>query len=82
VRLGELDVSDVVIECIVGQEPLADSHMLRLEFEFAGRNPSGEAIFRLDFRPALSGLQSYQIRIYPYHELLSHRFEVGRMLWL
>ena len=55
---------------------------LRLEFEHAGRNDGGEAIYRLDFKPSLSGLQSYQIRLYPYHELLSHRFEVGRMLWL
>jgi starch phosphorylase len=82
VRLGELDVNDVVVECIIGSVPFTDSHLLRLEFEFAGKNESGEAVFRLDFRPALPGLQSYQIRIYPYHELLSHRFEVGRMLWL
>ena len=55
---------------------------LRQEFEYAGRNDAGEAIFQLDFRSELPGLQSYQIRLYPYHELLSHRFEVGRMLWL
>jgi starch phosphorylase len=85
VRLGELDVADVVVECVVRPEPRGrDEADLRLEFEQAGRNDAGEAIYRLDFRPspALPGLQSYQIRVYPYHELLSHRFEVGRMLWL
>jgi len=83
VRLGELDVSDVVVECIVGAEPATETSTgLRQEFEYSGRNDAGEAIFHLDFRPELPGLQSYQIRVYPYHELLSHRFEVGRMLWL
>jgi starch phosphorylase len=85
VRLGELDVADVVVECVVSPEPRSgDGATLRLEFEQAGRNEAGEAIYKLDFKPspALPGLQSYQIRVYPYHELLSHRFEVGRMLWL
>jgi starch phosphorylase len=83
IRLGELDVSDVVVECLVGAEPATETTTgLRQEFEYSGRNEAGEAIFHLDFRPELPGLQSYQIRVYPYHELLSHRFEVGRMLWL
>ena len=83
VRLGELDVSDIVVECVVSPEPRTDNGTaLGLEFEHAGRNEAGEAIYQLDFEPSLSGLQSYQIRLYPYHELLSHRFEVGRMLWL
>jgi starch phosphorylase len=83
VQLGALEVADVVVECIVGPEPMAETVApLREEFEYAGRNEAGEAIFKLDYKSELSGLQSYQIRIYPYHELLSHRFEVGRMLWL
>ena len=83
VRLGELDVSDVVVECVVSPEPRTENGAaLRLEFEHAGRNDAGEAIYQLDFKPLLPGLQSYHIRLYPYHELLSHRFEVGRMLWL
>jgi starch phosphorylase len=28
------------------------------------------------------GLQHFKIRIYPYHPLLSHPLECGRMLWL
>jgi len=27
-------------------------------------------------------MQTYQVRMYPYHELLSHPFEMGRMLWI
>jgi starch phosphorylase len=82
VRLGELDVGDVIVECIVGPDLPEGEATLRLEFEYAGRNDAGEAIYRLDFQSGIPGLQTYQIRVYPYHELLSHRFEVGRMLWL
>ena len=38
--------------------------------------------FSLDLDPPLPGLQLYQIRTYPCHELLSHRFETGCMIWL
>jgi starch phosphorylase len=41
-----------------------------------------ETLYRLDLQPPLSGLQYYKIRIYPSHPLLSHRFEMGCMLWI
>jgi starch phosphorylase len=83
VQLGGLDVADVVVECIVEPEnPTEGAAPVTHQFEYTGRNDAGEAIFRLDFRSALPGLLSYRIRVYPWHELLSHRFEVGRMLWL
>jgi hypothetical protein len=28
------------------------------------------------------GLEHFKIRLYPYHRLLSHPLECGRMLWL
>ncbi len=41
-----------------------------------------EAIFELEFTPPFSGLQAYKLRLYPYHTLLTHRFEMGLMKWI
>jgi starch phosphorylase len=38
--------------------------------------------YRLDLEPEWCGRLSYQIRMYPYHELLTHPFELGLMVWL
>jgi starch phosphorylase len=38
--------------------------------------------FGLEFAPEGSGLLHYQIRVYPYHTLLAHPFELGCMLWI
>jgi len=46
------------------------------------RNEQGETLFHLELHPALPGLQFYQIRLFPYHPQLAHRFETGLMLWL
>jgi starch phosphorylase len=46
------------------------------------RQDSAKALYTLRFAPPYSGLQHYRIRAYPSHPLLSHRFEMGRMLWL
>jgi starch phosphorylase len=84
VTLGTLVPEDVVVECVLGRESATG------EFEtvsvhplgHAGRMPDGRALFRLDLRPPGSGLLDYQIRVYPWHELLAHPFELGRMRWL
>jgi starch phosphorylase len=39
----------------------------------------GAAVFALDAQPVECGQFATQIRIYPWHELLSHRFELGLM---
>ena len=51
-------------------------------FAAQSRLDSGETLFALDLDPPLPGLQHYQIRIYPHHDQLSHRFETGCMIWL
>ena len=82
--LRGLDASDVQVECVIGREDehhdfTACEHIL---FRANGKTESGETRFTLDLTPPLPGLQHYQIRMYPYNELLSHRFETGRMIWL
>ena len=49
--------------------------------EVPSDSPSN-AGFRIEFNPPFPGMQTYQIRMYPYHEFLSHPFEMGRMLWI
>jgi starch phosphorylase len=39
----------------------------------------GAAVFALDAQPIECGQFETQIRIYPWHELLSHPFELGLM---
>ena len=83
-RLGELTPNDVIVECLIGTQNAHTDFSVHqtLQFEAAGSNDKGEALFQLDLLPPLSGLQFYKIRIYPFHRLLSHRFETGHMIWL
>ena len=84
VNLGGLDPEDVVVECLVGRETEVgeitawESHRLRPN----GKHEGAEAIFRLDLPPSLPGMQFYKLRVYPYHTLLSHPFELGYMVWV
>ena len=83
-QLGDLSPDDVRLECVIGIE---DEHHDFQASEYFGfraseKLDSGETLFLLDLDPPLPGLQLYQIRMYPCHELLSHRFETGRMIWL
>ena len=89
-RLNGLTPDDVVVECLVGggcDAERCDRAAFRAQaaHRFAPAGPAGEdgwTPYRLELRPPLPGLQQYRIRMYPYHPTLSHRFELGRMLWL
>ncbi|UCC56575.1 MAG: alpha-glucan family phosphorylase [Gammaproteobacteria bacterium] len=83
-KLGELTAEDVVLECVIGTQN-ADSDFVahrHIRFEATGTTPNGEVLFGLNLLPPLPGLQFYKIRMYPDHELLSHPFEIGHMIWL
>lgn len=81
--LAGLSASDVRVECLVGKllanGEFSPEHTFQLEPE--GSNDANQR-FTLNLTPKFSGLNHYKIRIYPYHELLSHPFEMGYMLWL
>jgi starch phosphorylase len=36
----------------------------------------------LDFSPESCGKFDYRVRLFPYHDLLTHRLETGLMRWL
>ena len=84
VNLNGLSPEDVRLECLVGIE--SETGELQVDknyyYKSVGPDESGKQVFELDLEPPLSGLQQYQIRMYPYNELLSHPFETGHMIWL
>lgn len=83
-NLAGLAPEDVVVESLVGTRSSSGlcQPYSSCRFEATGEVHEGETVYELEFEHRLSGLQYYQIRAYPYHPLLSHRFETGCMIWL
>lgn len=84
VNLGGLNAEDVLVDCLLGTET-RDGDFERhscYTFQFNRFIETGQAIYRLSVTPEISGLQTYMVRAYPYHRLLSQRFEMGCMIWL
>lgn len=89
VYLNGLAPEDVIAECVLGKETeLLDFLPTEaVQFTPIGGGAQGETLFHGNLcSPELclltGGLEHYKIRVFPYHPLLSHRFECGCMLWL
>lgn len=82
VFLNGLEPSDVVVECLIDPLPQSDQASQQHVQLQAGPDGSEERIFIADFHATNGGLQEIRVRVFPYHPLLSHRFEVGLMIWL
>lgn len=80
VELGGLTMTDVTVECVCGRDGPDGFESLRtLKLEpLADSGAPGR--YRLDAEP-LPGLQQLRLRAYPFHPLLAHPFEMGRMIW-
>jgi glycogen phosphorylase len=80
--LHGLAPADIAVECVLGRALPSGQFEPKLAVRFDhGVADGDDAVYRLDVEP-LSGLQQYRIRAYPYHPLLTHPFELGRMRWL
>jgi starch phosphorylase len=83
VFLNGLEPGDVRVELRLnpaGGEPAASTGRF---FVHAGAlAETGEHRYVLDFAPESCGKFDYRIRMYPFHELLTHRLETGLMLWV
>ena len=77
--LAGLQPGDVRVECVVTQDNGESKTFSAVEVPSSAEHRTA---FRLEFAPPFAGQQSYQIRMYPHHDLLSHPFEMGRMLWI
>jgi starch phosphorylase len=83
-NVNGLQPDDLLVECLVGTETESGEFITQGSYTltYHSRNGNGEALFRLAMKPRLAGMQYYKLRAYPYHELLSHPFEMGYMLWV
>jgi starch phosphorylase len=88
VRLNGLEASDVVVECLAGEVKDIDGFvpLSSITLEPKSQTVEGETIFAIDLRGCsnlpLEGVRQIRVRVYPFHPLLAHRFECGRMVWL
>jgi len=85
VNLNGLLPDDVVVEMLMGfntkQDPLETAR--HYPFVSSGtQNENGDELFFVELQPEQCGNLEYRIRVYPYHELLTHPFEMGMMRWL
>jgi len=83
--LDGLRPEDVVVEMQLGRhtefEKLQETRRYRFEWEGL-MTDQGEHRFVLQLTPEMCGKLEYRIRVYPWHELLTHPFEMGMMRWL
>jgi starch phosphorylase len=84
VNIDSLAPSDIVVELLIGRPGhLAEDRVRSYRLQHAGPLAGGkEHLFVAELTPELCGKLEYRIRVYPYHELLTHRFEMGMMRWL
>ncbi len=89
-HLNGLSASDVIVECLIGYGNSAGDFCLENVIPMAAEASSQESnqennqaiTFHLELKPENSGIYQYKLRMYPYHQFLSHPFEMGSMLWL
>ncbi|MEW6312460.1 MAG: alpha-glucan family phosphorylase [Pseudomonadota bacterium] len=85
VKLNGLQPADVVVEMLMSRQTKKEKlkESVHYQFEATGvTNDAGEHVFALEVRPELCGKLEYHVRVYPCHEMLTHPFELGMMLWL
>ncbi|MBI5331330.1 MAG: alpha-glucan family phosphorylase [Betaproteobacteria bacterium] len=83
VNLGGLAPEDVQVEVLVGRASKQgqDKELQATPMQAIGWQGQ-ECIFELELTPELCGKLLYRVRVYPYHDLLTHPFETGLMVWL
>ena len=83
--LAGLGPRDVTVELIFGASENAAGSAATLRHELATDGtltPEGGHRFVLKLEPELCGRLDYRVRCFPHHELLTHSFELGLMVWL
>jgi starch phosphorylase len=82
VRLSGLNAEDVVVELLVCRAgEIGKGEPTHYRFVAQDVDASGDHHFTLELAPELCGKLDYRIRAYPWHEFLTHRFELGLMIW-
>lgn len=84
VQLNGLSPEDITVEALFGRPPTdhLSGRGRHYGLAYAGQTDGGEALFALDLTPEQCGKLEYRIRAFPSHPLLTHKFELGLMVWL
>jgi len=83
VQLDGLTPKDLTVEMVFtrpGEPTSARARRYVLHHERPLEN--GEHLFSRELTPDQCGKMEYRFRVFPSHELLTHPFEMGMMLWL
>ena len=82
-------VDDLRAECLILNASPTAANPLHHAATFVQIEQTADGTLRMRCNPfesggwcSASGLHEFRVRLYPYHALLSHPFECGRMLWL
>ena len=80
-NLGELE-SAVRVELVYGPaEDALEQNLHTVELEKVEEYPDGGHLYRIRFRPGLSGRLAYGVRVYPVNELLTSPLEARAIRW-
>ena len=84
VNLNGLVPGDVTVELLLTRGLYETNERgARHELAAAGTvDGTNEHHYSLALKPELCGRLDYHLRVYPRHELLTHPFELGLMLWV
>ena len=86
VNLHGLEPRDVCVELLLNRSISRSGIPVLPPFQFQSQGKltesSQEHRFVLELQPGLCGQLDYRIRVYPFHESLTHPFEMGLMTWL
>ena len=85
VYLDGMKAEDVVVELALVRHTHLESQRQSAHYRFepdGTTTDQGEHRFALALTPEMCGKLEYRMRVYPHHELLTHRLEMGMMLWL
>jgi len=81
--LNGLQAGDVKLECLLGRDrPAHEFEVLQVAELAAVGEDNGLTLFELEVAPQIAGLQHYRLRMFPYNDAMSHRFEMGCMIWI
>ena len=83
-NLNGLSPEDVTVELLIGRPARngQPKNSKRMVMEYSGRTAGNDYLYELELTPELCGKIEYKFRVYPSHELLTHPFEMGMMVWL
>jgi starch phosphorylase len=84
-RLNGLAPDDIALEVMLGRPGNERASQSARRERLAYQRPlpeTGEHLYALEFAPSIAGRIEYRVRAYPSHELLTHPFEMGMMVWL